>query len=210
PSFDREAVKDTAIRLQANLQMEQQEKERAIAGGQTFPSLSSISNLTASPRALPLAAAAAWGNWRRGQTPFGGLSELTNGGTSQTPSKSSLSTQGFLSGLLTPPSTSMRQTPQPPNTSIASRPASFGHRPLQGYSTPRQSFSRQDEDKPPGQQDRPATPPLLRKTSYDQDAESPHYSLARYIKDDDSTGDGSAILLKTENQEEPFGPNPQS
>ena len=210
PSFDREAVKDAAIRLQANLQMEQQEKERAMAGGQIFPSLSSISNLAASPRALPLAAAAAWGNWRRGQASFGGLSELTNGGTSHTPSRSSLSAQGFLSGLLTPPSTSMRQTPQPPNTSIASRPASSGHRPLRGYSTPRQSFSRQDENKPPGQQDPPATPPLMRKTSYDPDAESPHYSLSRYIKDDDSTGDGSAILLNTENQEEPLGPNPQS
>ena len=210
PSFDREAIKDAAIRLQANLQMEQQEKERAIAGGQTFPALSSISSLAASPRALPLAAAAAWGNWRRGQTSIGGLSELVNGSTSQTPSRSSLSTPGFLSGLLTPPSTTVRQTPQPPNTSTVSRPVSSGHRPLRGYTTPRQSSSRQDENKPPSPQFPPKTPPLMRKASYDPDAESPQYSLARYIKDDDSTGDGSAVLLKTENGDEPFGPNPRS
>lgn len=210
PSFDREAVKDAAIRLQANLQMEQQEKERAIAGGQIFPSLSSISSLAASPRALPLAAAAAWGNWRRGQPSFGGLTELTNGSTSQTPSRSSLSTQGFLSGLLTPPSTNMQQTRPPQSTSTAARPVSSGHRPLRGCSTPRQSVSRQDENKPPGQQGPPKTPPLMRKASYDQDAESPHYSLARYIKDDDSTEDGSMILLKTENGDELFGPNPRS
>ena len=212
PSFDREAVKDAAIRLEANLQMEQQEKERAVAGGLTFPSLSSISSLAASPRALPLAAAAAWGNWRRGQPSFGGLSELANGSTSQSPSKSSLSTPGFLSGLLTPPSTSIRHTPQAPSTSTAARPALPGRRPLRGYSTPRQSISRpgRDENKPLSSQLAPKTPPLMRKASYDQDAESPHYSLARYIKDDDSTGDGSAILLKTENGDEPFGPSTRS
>ncbi|MCJ1286944.1 hypothetical protein MMC26_006290 [Xylographa opegraphella] len=204
PSFDRDAVKDAAIRLKANLQMEQQEKERAIAGGQSFPSLASISNLAASPRTLPLAAAAAWGNWRKGQSTFASLSEMANGSASQTPSRSS--PQSFLSGLLTPPSTNIRQTPQPtaPAPAPASRSKSAEYRPLRGYSTPRQSTSRAGggrsiHDHPP-----PETPQLLRKTSYDQDAQSGHYSLERYAaEDDESTADGN---VRGED-EGPFGPN---
>ena len=215
PSFNREAVRDAAIRLKANLQMEQQEKERAMAGGQTFPSLSSITNLAASPRALPLAAAAAWGNWRKGQTTFGSLTEIANGNANQTPSKASPSNQSFLSGLLTPPSTSLRPTSQPSSiVKPATRPPiSSGHRPLRGYSTPRQNMSGTDEDmlSTGRQQLPPTTPPLLRKTSYDLDAQSPQYSLARYV-DEDYVGsmDGnvaSGSPKTTEGDEDgPFGP----
>lgn len=59
PVYNREAIKDAAIRLKANIQMEQQEKERAHSGVQSFPAFASISNLTSSTRSLPLAAAAA-------------------------------------------------------------------------------------------------------------------------------------------------------
>lgn len=177
PHFDRDAVKDAAIRLKANLQMEQQEKERAIAGGQNFPSLASIA---ASPRALPLAAAAAWGNWRKGRDisrSFGGLTAVASGSPSQTPSRSSPSTsQGFLSGLLTPPVTNIRQTPQQQGPS--SRPIrqtassnSKRHAP-RSYRTPRQSISLGDDNKTlellP---EAPITPRLMRKASYDGDAE---------------------------------------
>ena len=97
PNFDRSAVRDAVIRLRANLQMEQQEKERASSGGQKL----SLSALTSSPRALPLAAAAAWGNWRKGQTSLGSLAEMAvpsaNSSANQTPSKSS--PHSFLSGL---------------------------------------------------------------------------------------------------------------
>ena len=203
PAYDRDAVKDAAIRLKANLQMEQQEKERAIAGGHTFPSLASISNLAASPRALPLAAAAAWGNWRKGQPTFASLSEMANGSASQTPSRSS--PQSFLSGLLTPPSTNMRQTPQPPALAAASRPTSAEHRPLRGYSTPRQSSMRVGLERSVNDHPPPETPQLLRKASYDQDAQSGHYSLDRYVAEDDgSTVDGH---VRAEREEEPFGPN---
>ncbi|MCJ1403038.1 hypothetical protein MMC11_006260 [Xylographa trunciseda] len=204
PVYDRDAVKDAAIRLKANLQMEQQEKERAIAGGQSFPSLASISNLAASPRALPLAAAAAWGNWRKGgQSTFASLSEMASGSTSQTPSRSS--PQSFLSGLLTPPSTNTRQTPQPAAPATGSRSTSAGHRPLRGYSTPRQSSSRQGLERSMSDQPPPETPQLLRKASYDQDAQSGHYSLERYVaEDDDSIADGR---VKAEREEGLFGPN---
>lgn len=98
PRYNPESVKDAAIRLKANLQMEQQEKERALA---SFPSLARISNLAATPKALPLAAAAAWGNWRKGRdSAFGNVS------ANQSPSKSS--TQSFFAGLMTPPRTEMQ------------------------------------------------------------------------------------------------------
>ena len=171
PTYDREAVKDAAIRLKANLQMEQQEKERALAGGQTFPSLVSISNLAASPKALPLAAAAAWGNWRRGrEQDFGNLSAIANSNAhqQQTPSKSS--PQSFFAGLMTPPSTAMRATPlagnenRRPSSSLSSR-----QRVVRDPTTPRQSMNggsaRSDLIK-----QEPVTPPLMRKASYDLDA----------------------------------------
>lgn len=177
PHFDRDAVKDAAIRLKANLQMEQQEKERAIAGGQNFPSLASIA---ASPRALPLAAAAAWGNWRKGRDisrSFKGLTAVTSGSPSQTPSRSSPSTsQGFLSGLLTPPGTNIRQTPQqqgPSSRPIRQTASSNSKRPApRSYRTPCQSISLRDDNKrlellP----EAPVTPRLMRKASYDGDAE---------------------------------------
>ncbi|KAK0509531.1 hypothetical protein JMJ35_007925 [Cladonia borealis] len=171
PTYDREAVKDAAIRLKANLQMEQQEKERALAGGQTFPSLVSISNLAASPKALPLAAAAAWGNWRRGrEQDFGNLSAIANSSAhqQQTPSKSS--PQSFFAGLMTPPSTAMRATPlagnenRRPSSSLSSR-----QRVVRDPTTPRHSMSggsaRNDLIK-----QEPVIPPLMRKASYDLDA----------------------------------------
>ena len=193
-TYDREAVKDAAIRLKANLQMEQQEKERAMAGGQTFPSLASISNLAASPRALPLAAAAAWGNWRKArETPFSSLSAAVNGNADQTPSRSSPSAQSFLSGLLTPPSTHIRQSPSLGANEVASRPLSSSQRPLRQYSTPRQSFSAQGHTSPLDNQASPVTPPLMRKASYDQDAESADF-------DQDGSG-------RNGGDDEPFGPS---
>ena len=133
PDFDQNAVRDAVIRLKANLQMEQQEKERAAAGGlqAAFPtSLSNITSLAASPRALPMAAAAAWGNWRKASSgssnnaptirPFGSLSAVANGSASasprhRTPSSKPIaqppsSSQSFLSGLLTPPNTTTTTT----------------------------------------------------------------------------------------------------
>ena len=194
PFFNREAVKDAAIRLKANLQMEQQEKERAMAGGQTFPSLASISNLAASPRALPLAAAAAWGNWRKArETPFSSLSAMANGSADQTPSRSSPSAQSFLSGLLTPPSTNLRQTPPADANGSIPRPILSSKRPLGPYSTPRQSFSAQNHTSPLKHQASPVTPTLMRKASYDQDAESADF---------DRTSPSH-----TGADEEPFGPS---
>jgi len=197
PSYNREAVKDAAIRLKANLQMEQQEKEPALARAQTFPSLASISNLAASPQALPLAAAAAWSNWRRArETPFSSLSSIASESTNQTPSRSATSAQGFLSSLMTPPGPNARQIPPTQQNTKSSRPASY-RRPLRPCSTPRQSFMLQEEDRPSKLLGPPATPPLMRQTSYDQDAQT-----AEFPEDD-----ASGVRQEVGYEDEPFGPN---
>ena len=188
PSYDHQAIKAATIRLKANLQMEQQEKERALAGGQAFPSLSSISNLAASPRALPLAAAAAWGNWRRGkENGLSNLSAIGNGNAHQTPSKPS--PQSLLAGLMTPPGTSMRTTPtpviKPRMTSVVSNGV------VRASSRPKQSVSSRNGAWP---QRESVTPPLMRRASYDHDA-----------SESSAFGD-EGIQGNKMTEEEPFGP----
>ncbi|KAH7372104.1 hypothetical protein BKA64DRAFT_586888 [Cadophora sp. MPI-SDFR-AT-0126] len=108
--YDAERVRDAAIRLRANLQMEEQERERAMNGGSALSNLPNIAASlrdVASPRVAqavgPLAAA--WGNWRKGRAV-----DVDGGSYSSTPSRTnSPGNQSFLSGLLTPPaSTSAR------------------------------------------------------------------------------------------------------
>lgn len=199
PTFNREAVREAAIRLKANLQMQQQEKERAMAGdagGQSFPSLSSISNFVASPRALPLAAAAAWGNWRKArETPIGTISGVANGSVNSTPSRSIPSAQSFLSGLMTPPSTNIRQTPPSQQDVNPSRP-NPSKRPLRPYNTPRQSFTLQEDESPQQSSNPPITPPLMRQTSYDQDAQSADFTEDDVMK----------YRHQSTSEDEPFGP----
>lgn len=187
PSYNRESVKDAAIRLKANLQMEQQEKERALA---SFPSLARISNIAASRKALPLAAAAAWGNWRKGRDlAFGNLF------ADQAPSQSS--PQTFLASLMTPPSTETRTT-RPFDDSRVHHSSSKLL--VREPTTPEQGLPRHGErDRSPRRRQPhhdPVTPPLMRKGSYDLDAsESTAF-------DDEATGSN-----KMAGDEEPFGPN---
>lgn len=179
PFFDQNAVRDATIRLRANLQMQFQERERA-QSGQSFPSLpSSITELAATPRALPMAAAAAWGNWRRTRE------DSTASATDQTPSKSS-SAGTFLSGLLTPPGSSTRA-----NANAPLRRSSEG-RPIRGFNpTPRPLSARANQkfgdnsnhtnnansnsNNSNAMPEPPKTPPLLRRSSYDHDAEPTNY-----------------------------------
>ncbi|KAL4886491.1 hypothetical protein BJY04DRAFT_213254 [Aspergillus karnatakaensis] len=193
PSFNQASVRDAAIRLKANLQMQQQEKERAM-NGQGFPSFAALSNLTASPRALPLAAAAAWGNWRKGRD--------TSTPSEQTPSKSSPAST-FLSGLLTPPSSNAR--PGGPSSGAPAGPnwrRSSESRSLKSYSntTPRPLSSRAGKMPEP-----PTTPPLLRRSSYDHDAEPTEYPPASF-EEDESTADGLVSASPKELADGPFGP----
>ncbi|EEP81043.1 predicted protein [Uncinocarpus reesii 1704] len=203
PSFNQNAVRDAVIRLKANLQMQQQEKERAMAGGspQAFPSLSAISNFAASPRALPLAAAAAWGNWRKGRENSAAPSATNSEGNDQTPSKSN--SQSFLTGLLTPPNSNMRT----PTSRSAPSPRSYSDsRPLRSSEQRRRKPSTLQSRQTDRSLEPPRTPPLLRKSSYDHDAEATSYDEA-YADDNESIISG--ILTQgsvTPTNDGPFGP----
>lgn len=184
PAFDRENVRDAAIRIRTNLQMEQQEKERLITGGQqSFPTLSTLSNF-ASPKAVQLAAA--FGNWRskgrdNAASALAGNSS-NNASRNQTPSRPSAPTaQSFLSGLMTPPTSNLRRTPELPSSSA--RP--------HGLMRTNSTSSRGSVAGFPslGKQAVPSTPPLLRKGSYDRDAELEHFTESGFY-DDESTVDG--------------------
>ncbi|KAG6016283.1 hypothetical protein E4U43_003966 [Claviceps pusilla] len=119
-NYDRNAVKDATIRLKANLQMEEQERDRAMNGGSAI-SLPNIAQSiqSATPRVAQTIApiAAAWGNWRKSnQQSFRAISGALSSpasGQSATPSKNRRGpgSQGnLLSGLLTPPASELRQT----------------------------------------------------------------------------------------------------
>ncbi|PSN73198.1 hypothetical protein BS50DRAFT_672143 [Corynespora cassiicola Philippines] len=180
PQFDRDNVRDAAIRIRTNLQMEQSEKERLMTGGQSFPTLATLSNF-ASPKAVQLAAA--FGNWRKGR---GEAAQSLSGGPSrnQTPSRAApASSQSFLSGLMTPPTSNLRRTP---DLSSATRPHN-----LRSNST----SSRGSAGFPSlGKQPVPSTPPLLRKASYDNDAEVERFSESGFY-DDESTVDGDVTPI---------------
>jgi hypothetical protein len=190
PSFNREAVRDAAIRIRTNLQMEQSEKERLMTGGQNFPTLATLSNF-ASPKAVQLAAA--FGNWRKGRENAssalaGGSSRASSNGSSrdQTPSRVvPQSAQSFLSGLMTPPKSNLRRTPEP--RSSATRP--------QSLRTSSNSSKDSEAGFPSlGKQPVPSTPPLLRGAAYDQDAEDGHFSESGFY-DDESTVDGDVTPI---------------
>jgi len=192
PEYNREAVRDAAIRIRANLQMEQQEKERLMTGGQPFPSLASLSNF-ASPKAVQLAAAI--GNWRKGRdSVVSNLSKSTAVSRDQTPSKPPVSAQNFLSGLMTPPTSNVRRTPRP--------------QPIKASRVSPESVESSSTEMTPRQKEKqpmlaPETPPLMRKASYDQDAEDGNYSTNGFYDDDESTVDGNPV--EQPQRFEPFG-----
>lgn len=190
PTFDRETVRDAAIRIRTNLQMEQSEKERLISGGQqSFPTLSSLSNF-ASPKAVQLAAAI--GNWRKGRgeatSALAGNSSTKPTARTQTPSRAQPhSAQSFLSGLMTPPTSNARRG------SELSTASSSQQRPAVMRSNSNSSRASTEVGFPAlGKQ--PRTPPLMRKQAYDQDAEMEPFSESGFY-DDESTVDGELTPL---------------
>ncbi|KAL5393278.1 hypothetical protein DPSP01_000103 [Paraphaeosphaeria sporulosa] len=184
PAFDRESVRDAAIRIRTNLQMEQQEKERLITGGQkSLPTLSTLSNF-ASPKAVQLAAA--FGNWRSKGRESAASALAGNSSNpvsrNQTPSRPTPpSAQSFLSGLMTPPTSNLRRTPDLPSSGVRPQPL------LRTNSTSSRGSAAGFPSL--GKQPVPSTPPLMRKASYDQDAEVERFSESGFY-DDESTVDG--------------------
>ncbi|PKS09343.1 hypothetical protein jhhlp_003957 [Lomentospora prolificans] len=191
-NFDRARVKDAAIRLKANLQMEEQERERAMNGGSSvnLPSIAQTIREAATPRVAQAVGpiAAAWGSWRKAQPSLGSLSGVLSSPASgsvrsRTPSKAGPSNQNnnLLGGLLTPPTSGLRQTPPTAFQSI--QPAAFNatgrrYTGQRSEDTGRASISSRRSEKmpvagtPPRHAERPepVTPPMMERSGYDSDA----------------------------------------
>lgn len=182
--YDQDRVRDAAIRLKANLQMEQQERERAMNGGSSI----NLPNIAASLRdATPKVAqavgplAAALGNWRKGGGFISAAAPTPAGsGNTATPHKDNPGSQSsFLSGLLTPPASNLRQTPtsgqQPTAFSSTGRrftPQDLANRPKPPSARQAQKMPAR-EGSPLWKQSGlsiPQTPPMMRSAAYDDDA----------------------------------------
>lgn len=184
--YDREAVRNAAIRLKTGLKMNIQERESQTDGNAALSNsaanlATSIQNF-ATPRAAQLARVI--GEWR-----------------SSPARRTSQASSGFLSGLMTPPATNFRRTPEPPNTvelrrgsstSTSSRPQLNLGQPI---SARQQEKSRATFPalslKETLHNDSPRTPPLLNPHGYDDDAETGRYSASGYYDDEESTVDGT-------------------
>lgn len=182
--YDQDRVRDAAIRLKANLQMEQQERERAMNGGSSI----NLPNIAASLRdATPRVAqavgplAAALGNWRKGASFVSAtVPTPSSSNNTATPQKDSpVSQSSFLSGLLTPPASNLRQTPtsgqQPTAFSSTGRrftPQDLANRPKPPSARQAQKMPARDGS-PLWKQSEPSvpqTPPMMRSAAYDDDA----------------------------------------
>ncbi|KAK5134158.1 hypothetical protein LTR08_006933 [Meristemomyces frigidus] len=186
-TFDRESVRDVAIRIRANLQMEQQEKERfssspQSAGGKTFASLSSF----ATPKAASLTSA--FSKWRATME----SSSLRHAPSSarvirsSTPSRarpsSSLSTT-YSEGLMTPPASNFRGMPSAEATTSVPTPRLHSR---DGTAAPerRSSSSSRAPSRQLSASSEAPTTPLFREQSYDQDAED-NEMPSQIFEDDD-------------------------
>lgn len=189
--FDRVRVKNAVIRLKANLQMEQQERERAMNGGSAIKLPAIAQNIANSPRVAQAGAqiAAAWGNWRKGsQSSLSGVPARMNAppssGRNATPSRSN--SQGQLGGLMTPPASGVRQSPlvdsRPQPTAFGSTGRRYTSQgsvsSASGRARGSSTTARQAEKMPveeslevPYELDAPRTPPMMRPTGYDSDAQ---------------------------------------
>ncbi|KAL7931065.1 hypothetical protein V8C35DRAFT_323995 [Trichoderma chlorosporum] len=194
--LDRAAVKDAAIRLKANLQMEEQERERAMNGGSaiTLPNIAQTIQAATPP---------AWGNWRKsGQSSFRSFSGVLSSPAvtaNSTPSKSrndSVQNAGVLSGLLTPPATALRQSPTPDGhlqpTAFSSTGRRFTGQSVQGRMRRESNVSHQSDklrfqDLPHRRQElaaEPVTPPMVHQNVYDEDAQPGDFDDHDFFEED--------------------------
>ncbi|KAI0130242.1 myosin class II heavy chain [Xylariales sp. AK1849] len=206
--YDREAVKDAAIRLKANLQMEEQERERAMNGGSAInlPDIAAAIRGATTPRVAqavgPLAAA--WGNWRKANQPA--LNNISSALSSPAPARngtpsrsnpSPASQNSLLSGLMTPPASGLRNTPttdqsqlQPTafgNTGRRYTAEQFANRSRGPSVTSRQAEKMPMAGTPPRRtldhRGGPVTPPMVRSSGYDSDARMDDFDDAGFFDD---------------------------
>ncbi|KFY08827.1 hypothetical protein V492_05873 [Pseudogymnoascus sp. VKM F-4246] len=189
PDFDPETVREAAIRLQANLKMEEQERERALAGGSAInlPNIASSIREAASPRVAQVVGpmAAAWGSWRKTR-------EGLQPGRASPAATVASGAQSFLSGLMTPPAAAPRQT-APPQQAQPSAFQNTGRRLAAAQmarerASPRKEIAK-GKARAASADGPPATPPMMHRSNYDSDARAEDYSDAGFYDDDESTVD---------------------
>jgi len=198
PTFDRDAVRDTAIRIRANLQMEQQEKERfgygpQSLGGQALASLSSF----ATPKAVSLTSA--FNKWRTTmESPA-----LRNPPRSSSPVRTDTPSRprpdvippNYMVGLMTPPASNVRNTPSPEATMSLPAPRLQGRDRLQALERPPAQSPRPDSRQVSSSSEGPATP-LLREQSYDRDAKDNNVRMQSFEDDDLDIADSEAPAFR--------------
>ena len=182
PTFNREMVRDVAIRIRANLQMEQQEKDRSeqsppTLSGQALASISSI----ATPKAAQLSSA--FNKWRSSMESSALKSQERRASSSRsyTPSKGHAGPpqRVYSSGLMTPPASNLRSSPIGESNNPLPPPQL--HRRTgskSSYTAPSRSYHRQPSS------EGPATP-LFREQNYDEDAAEDNSVHMQAFEDDD-------------------------
>ncbi|SMQ47030.1 unnamed protein product [Zymoseptoria tritici ST99CH_3D7] len=219
PNFDRAAVRDNAIRIRANLQMEQQEKDRFRPASPSqnqsqneSPVGSALASLTslATPKAAQLSSA--FSKWRSNmessalkaqqQRQQQLRSAAASGRRSYTPSKpapASSAPAGYHEGLMTPPASNVRSSPIPEDDKGILPPPRLHPRTgssTSNKSTPRKVRGRRisDDDDDDGRVEEGSTTPLFREQSYDRDAEDSGVTMREFEEDgmvDGEEGDDS-------------------
>ena len=201
PTYDRDSVRDTAIRIRANLQMEQQEKDRLGYGG---PSLSGQAIASLSSFATPKLTSA-FNKWRSSMesTTLKGRAPKSLPMRSYTPSKSVPAPKhhsSYTDGLMTPPASNLRSISSPQATVWLPAPR------LHGRVEPRHAeHATTDPGHPALFPDLPLSPSLFREQSYDQDAEDSNVQAHTHQDDDLNVPDSEPPAFRTLEAE--FEPN---
>ena len=204
-SFDQNRVKDAAIRLKANLQMEEQERERAMNGGSAIKLPNIAQSIQSATPKVAQTIGAAWGSWRKGSTgSFGSIGGRLNspGARNATPSKPGPALQNSnLGGLMTPPASGIRQSPlmdsKPQPTAFGNTGRRFTSQGStsgsgQGRRTSNTSVTRRAEKMPAEEpasprrdmHEEPMTPPMMRGAVYDSDAQPGDFDDDGFFEDE--------------------------
>lgn len=213
PTFDRETVRDTAIRIRANLQMEQQEKERfgqnGSLPGQALASFTSF----ATPKAASL-----FNKWRSSmesttlkaqQQARAGSAAASRSNTPSRPSVSARVPPSFSAGLMTPPATQMRTSPAPEVTRSLPAPVLSRVESRDQQDTAPPAVSSRAQGKQPVTEftmpaDDPSTPPEdFTAHEFDQDAEDAHTQMPDFDDDPEPEDDGDETLEDLDDDQPP-------
>jgi hypothetical protein len=211
PTFDRETVRDAAIRIRANLQMEQQEKERlgqnGSLPGQALASFTSF----ATPKAASL-----FSKWRSSMesNTLKHQARVASAAASRsnTPSRAAVSARAapsFNAGLMTPPATNLRASPAPEATRSLPAPALSRNEPRAHQEAAPLAVSSRAQGKQPVTDfevpaDDPSTPPEdFTATDFDQDAEDAHTQIPDFDDDPEPEEDGDETLEDLDDDQPP-------